>query len=162
MFWRIVAILVAWPLAVAHAFDWQPYRNERFGFALIYPADTFEIERTSQQQDGRVFVGRDGSSRLLVGAFANESRHTPASYQEFIARQSYSNFDISYTRRGNTWFVLSGERDGRMFYEKVMFSCGGRVINSFAMVYPSAQRRTFDPIVERIEDSFRPGTQECG
>ena len=39
-----------------------------------------------------------------------------------------------------------------------MFTCGGRLITSFAMVYPSAQRHIFDPVVERIEDSFRPAT----
>ena len=38
-----------------------------------------------------------------------------------------------------------------------MFSCGGRLINSFAMIYPVAQRQIFDPIVERVENTFRPG-----
>ena len=37
------------------------------------------------------------------------------------------------------------------------FSCSGRVINSFAMTYPVAERRFYDPIIEDIEDTFRPG-----
>ena len=49
-----------------------------------------------------------------------------------------------------------------MVYEKVMFSCGGRVINSFAIVYPIAERAFYDPIVEVVEDSFRPGIESCG
>jgi hypothetical protein len=48
-----------------------------------------------------------------------------------------------------------------MIYEKVMFSCGGRVINSFALVYPIDERQFFDQIVEAIEDSFRPGLARC-
>ena len=45
--------------------------------------------------------------------------------------------------------------------EKVMFSCQGRIINSFALVYPIESKRQFDPIVEGIENTFRPG-QDCG
>ena len=40
-----------------------------------------------------------------------------------------------------------------------MFSCSGRLINSFAMLYPTEQRKAYDPIVEKIENSFRPATQ---
>ena len=69
--------------------------------------------------------------------------------------------EFIYRPRGNTWFVLSGEGDGKIFYEKVMFSCGGRLINSFALIYPAAQRQIFDPIVERVEDTFRAGTTGC-
>jgi hypothetical protein len=56
--------------------------------------------------------------------------------------------------------VLSGEGNGRIFYEKVMFSCGGRLINSFALHYSSDERGAFDALVERMEKSFRPG-QNC-
>lgn len=161
MFWRVLAIAMIWPLAAAHALQWATYRDAQHGFSLTYPADIFSVEHVARQEGGRVFVSEDGASRLLVGAFANEGRYTPASYQSVVARESYDGFDISYAPRGSTWFVLSGEGDGRIFYEKVMFSCGGAVINSFALVYPKAQRGTFDPIVERMENSFRPGTQEC-
>lgn len=58
---------------------------------------------------------------------------------------------------GRTWFVLSGEGDGKVFYEKVMFSCSGRLINSFAMIYPANKQDVFNPIIEQMEDTFRPG-----
>ena len=41
-----------------------------------------------------------------------------------------------------------------------MFSCAGRLINSFALIYAADERHVFDPIVERIENSYRPG-QNC-
>jgi len=140
---------------------WQPYRNERFGLSLSYPADVFQIERTSEAGDGVVFVARGMDARLLVGALPNSDRQTTASYQEFIARRSYADYQIHYRPRGSSWFVLSGEGNGKIFYEKVMFSCGGRLINSFALIYPADQRHIFDPIVERVEDTFRPGTNGC-
>jgi hypothetical protein len=146
--------------AAGQSSEWATYRNERFGFSLRYPKDVFATERTSESRDGEVFVGMRGHGRLLVGAFVNEDRHTVDSYRRFIAKQSYSEFDISYAPRGGTWFVLSGEGSGSVFYEKVMFSCAGRVINSFVLMYPVESKREFDPIVESIEKTFRPG-RDC-
>jgi hypothetical protein len=142
----------------AAAQDWTDYRNQRFGFHLQYPASLFAVERTSEAGDGQVFAAREGDARLLVGALINDTGYSPASYQQYIARQSYGDYQITYRRSGSSWFVLSGEGKGRTFYEKVMFSCTGRLINSFAMIYPSDQRAVFDPVIERIENTFRPGS----
>jgi hypothetical protein len=141
--------------------QWTHYRNERFGFSLRYPKDVFDPEKASEAGDGQVFVARDGEARLLVGALPNDKAQSPAAYQSYVARESYADYRIGYRRLAGSWFVLSGEGNGKTFYEKVMFSCGGRIINSFAMIYPTDQRRIFDPIVEGIEASFRPA-RDCG
>jgi hypothetical protein len=160
---RFVWILVAFVVSVAaaqaqyRANEWVPYTNERFGFSLRYPGDVFELERSSEAGDGQAFAGRRGHGRLLVGALANTDGYTVESYRRFISEQSYSAYNISYTQRGQAWFVLSGEGNGTVFYEKVMFSCGGSIINSFALLYPVASKSHFDPIVEGIEKTFRPG-----
>ena len=41
-----------------------------------------------------------------------------------------------------------------------MFSCGARVVNILAIAYPTSEQRQFDPVVERMEDTFKP-SQEC-
>ena len=142
--------------SVAIAQNWQQYRNERYGFTLVYPADLLVTERAAEAGDGQVFASLDDAARLLVGVLPNASGFTPITYQRYIERHSYPDYQIDYRRTGSSWFALSGEGGGRIFYEKVMFTCGGRLISSFAMVYPSAQRHIFDPVVERIEDSFKP------
>jgi hypothetical protein len=38
-----------------------------------------------------------------------------------------------------------------------MFSCGGQVVNVMAITYPTEQRGLYDPVVERMEDAFKPG-----
>jgi hypothetical protein len=58
--------------------------------------------------------------------------------------------------------VLSGTRDGVMFYERVTFTCGGRRINSWAMLYPAAERGLYDRIVEQVARSYRAGEANCG
>ena len=157
-----LVLVVAMPALTAASRDsgWVPYVNDRFGFSFRYPAAVFEPERKSERGDGEIFVGAGGEARLLVGAFENSDRHTVASYMNFIRRDSYSDYPVSYAPRGQTWFVLSGESSQNVFYEKVMFSCGGRIINSFALMYPVAAKSVFDPVVEGIENSFRPG-QSC-
>ena len=144
----------------ATAQDWAEYRNERYGLSLRYPANIFVVERTAEAGDGQVFVANDADARLLVGVLRNESGYTPTTYQDYIAQTSYGDYQLGYRRLGQSWFVLSGEGNGRTFYEKVMFTCGGRLINSFAMIYPSDQKHIFDQIVERIEDTFRPA-RDC-
>jgi hypothetical protein len=161
----LVIALIAGISASAKSRDydlgWSKYRNERFGLSLTYPAKIFRLERAAETGDGQLFISKDGQARLLVGALENSDHHSPATYQQFIARRSYPGFDIDYAPVGRRWSVLSGERDGTIFYEKVIFSCGGGVINSFAMMYPTAQRELYDAIVEHIEDTFRAGSGGC-
>ena len=141
---------------------WTTYVNERFGFSLRYPADVFVSDRQSTAGDGEVFSALQGDGRLLVGALENNNGYTVAEYMDLLRRQSYARFTVTYARRGASWFVISGD-DGRdVFYEKVMFSCGGRLINSFSLLYPTEGKLRFDPIVERIENTFRPGQCDGG
>lgn len=143
----------------ARAGAWTRYHNERFGFRLEYPADLFRVERTTAAGDGRVFVAREGEARLLVGALSNDDHHSSKSYQDFLARTSYADYKISYRPLGEDWLVLSGEADGKAFYEKAVFSCDGQLISSFALLYPADKRDKFDPIVARVANSFVPATR---
>jgi hypothetical protein len=138
------------------------YRNERHGFSLAYPAGTFAPQQQPADSEGRVFVSRDGNARLLAGALSNPDRLNLRDYRSLVLQQSYPGADIDYAPVGPTWFVLSGVRDGVMFYERVTFTCGGRLLNSWAMLYPAAERRLYDGIVEQVARSYRAGEGSCG
>jgi hypothetical protein len=138
------------------------YRNERHGFSLSYPAGTFAAQPQPAADEGRVFVSRDGNARLLAGALPNADGVNLREYRSLVLQQSYRGADIDYAPVGATWFVLSGTRDGVIFYERVTFTCGGRLINSWAMLYPAAERRLYDRIVEQVARSYRAGEGSCG
>jgi hypothetical protein len=140
---------------------WREYRNQRFGITLLYPSRVFRFERASTAGDGELFVSRDGRAQLLIGALENQEHYSPASYQRFIASQSYPGLKVDYAPVRGTWTVLSGTVGETMVYEKAMFNCGGGMIASFAMTYPVEERRLYDRIVEEIEHTFRPGTESC-
>jgi hypothetical protein len=157
----LVAILLTAPVLGAAAQDIATYRNERHGFSLSYPAGTF-AQGPDQSADGGVFISRDGNARLLAGALPNDGGMGLRDYRAFVLQQSYPGADIDYAPVRDTWFVLSGTRDGMMFYERVTFTCGGRLINSWAMLYPAAERQVYDRIVEQVARSYRPGAASCG
>jgi hypothetical protein len=138
------------------------YRNERHGFLLSYPADTFAPQQASPDGGGRAFLSRDGRARLLAGALPNADGVSLRGYRSLVLERSYPGAAIDYAPVGSTWFVLSGTLDGLMFYERVTFTCGGRLINSWAMLYPATERSVYDRIVEEVARSYRPGESSCG
>ena len=154
----VTLALIASALA-ANALDlgWTTYSNPRFGGILRYPSEVFTSRRTSEARDGVLFATLDGSAKLLVGAFENTEGYSPQSYQAFIARESYAGLRADYAPVRQNWAVLSGTHGDKMIYG----TCDGAVISSFALVYPIAEREFYDPIVEDIEDSFRPGAVAC-
>jgi len=158
-------VIVSSVAAVAAAAqDIATYRNDRHGFSLSYPAGTFTPQPQSPPagDDGRVFLSRDGNARLLAGALPNADGMNLRDYRSLVLQQSYPGAAIDYAPMRDNWFVLSGIRDGVMFYERVTFTCGGRRINSWAMLYPAAERRLYDRIVEQVARSYRAGESNCG
>ncbi|MFM9850186.1 MAG: hypothetical protein ACKVP3_23895 [Hyphomicrobiaceae bacterium] len=138
------------------------YRNERFGFELTYPSTVFEPSETPGGGQGMVFMSRDGAARLLVSAGQNETGETLRSYRRFVLSKTYADARVEYAPVRGSWFVLSGTNGDTMFYERITFRCAGRTIYGWQMTYPVAEREIYDPIVEAIHRSYRPGRGEGG
>jgi len=142
--------------------QWQTIENERYGFMIAYPGSVFAPRDAVPSQDGNVLVSHDGGARLLVGAFANDTEATLAEYREQLLTENYEGADIDYAPVRKRYFVLSGTRGDMHFYERVSFTCGGKLINSWALLYPVAERRTYDRIVEAVARTYSPGTGPAG
>ena len=142
--------------------DWTSYRNARYGFMIAYPSSLFAPDPERETEDGRAVISAAGRARLLIGAFDNTEATSLEAYRQFLLQESYAGADIDYAPVRSKWFVLSGTRDGNMFYERVTFTCGGRIINSWAMIYPADERRTYDRVVERVAKSYAPGAGPRG
>jgi hypothetical protein len=136
------------------------YRNERHGFALAYPTNKF-LALPPASDSARMFVSRDGNARLLAGALRNIDSKNLRDYRDFLLSASYPGAQIDYAPVRDKWFVLSGTRGNTMFYERVTFTCGGRTINSWAMLYPAAERNVYDPIINQVHRSYRTSDEKC-
>ncbi len=71
--------------------------------------------------------------------FENDSQSTLDDYRQQLLAENYTGAKIDYAPVKDKWFVLSGTRGDTHFYERVSFTCGGKLINSWALLL-SGQR----------------------
>ncbi|MGE0023785.1 MAG: hypothetical protein AB7S70_09170 [Hyphomicrobium sp.] len=153
---------VATAASAAKLREWTVIGSESRGFTIAYPASVFVPRGDAQSEDGHVLVSRDGGARLVVGAFDNEDAATLGEYREQLLSDNYSGADLDYAPMKRRYFVISGTQGSMHFYERVSFTCGGRLINSWALLYPVSERHIYDPIVEAIARTYSPGAGRTG
>jgi hypothetical protein len=165
--WGLLALaFVATAATHAAAFtDWATIHNKRFGFSIAYPANILFPAPTPSGQDGRVLQSKDGRAKMLVATFENGENLSLSGYRDFLLSDIYAGTKLDYAPQRERWFVLSGVRGAQTFYERVTFSCGGKLINSWAMLYPTAERKLYDRVVEAIARTYTAGSGadgQCG
>ncbi len=140
--------------------QFSTYRNDRHGFALSYPTDRF-LPLPVSNEDSRQFVSKDGNARIAVGTLPNFDGKSLREYRAFLLRESFAGADVTYAPTRDSWFVLSGTRNGAIFYQRVNFVCGGRAINSWLVQFPAAEKAVYAPIVEQMHKAYRLGASQC-
>jgi hypothetical protein len=148
--------------ALAQAARFDTHDNDKHGFSLTYPKDTF-VALPISTPDGFQAVSRDGNARLLVGTIANFDGKSLADYRAFLLNAAYPGAKIDYAPVRQTWFVISGVRkDGATaFYQRVNFVCGGRNINSWAVIFPAGQEPVYSKIIDQIHRDYAVGDGNC-
>ena len=149
--------------ALAQAGRFDTHDNDKHGFSLTYPTDTF-VALPISTPDGFQAVSRDGNARLLVGTISNFDGKGLADYRAFLLNAAYPGAKIDYAPVRPTWFVVSGVRkDGiTAFYQRVNFVCGGRNINSWAVIFPAGQEPVYSKIIDQIHRDYAVGAGNCG
>jgi hypothetical protein len=138
------------------ALDWQTFVVPEFGTTVEYPASIFAVaDGKAEKGFGQRFSSADGRSVLTIYTRENEAGDTPASYLKNNLRTGRSALD--YQRITRTFFAISSEREGLIFYSRCNFSAdAGGAIHCFDLVYPQREKRAWDPVVTRISRSLRP------
>lgn len=139
-------------LILAAEDGWRTYVNGRYGMSLAYPPDLFTPADPPANGDGRRFLSPEAG--LETFGWRNAQGETPAALKaRLVGSAGYER--VTYAPVGADWVALSGYRGGRIFYEKYLFR--GDTVQAFGMEYPAPLRDRYDPVLERIEDSFRAG-----
>jgi curved DNA-binding protein CbpA len=145
---------------------WTTYQNARFSFALKYPADVFAIDTGTANENDRTFRSTNGDALLRIFATENVTGVTPAKYRRALIEGLYTGVDLEHSPQRKFWFVLSGTRGDKVFYERVIFSCDGKAIHGWEMIYPSSERTVYDLVVDEIQRNYthsgRGGTRCSG
>jgi hypothetical protein len=142
--------------------EYKTYVNAKHGFSLTYSTDEF-TPLPMATPDGFQAVSKDGKARLLVGTIANFDGKSLEQYRTFLIGASYPGAKIHYAPVRDTWFVLTGTKvDGTSFYQRVNFVCGGRGINSWAVIFPYDEENIYSTLIEQIHKDYRIGQPNCG
>ena len=97
------------------------YTNHKYGYLVAWPVQYLTPMPESDAGDGRVFVSTDGKSELIAwGEYSDVLEQTLAETYERALEQSGE--QVTYKHFEKDYFVISGYKDGRIFYHKTLRS----------------------------------------
>jgi hypothetical protein len=147
--------------AHATAGEWSRFEAPSSEYILDLPTGSFV--RTSQT-DGRGHLTLSesaGDAMIDVYSGNNVKGLRPSEFIEELSK-SPRIADVSYRALGRTWFVISGhyvsessDEGTLIYYAKFLFSADLRRFAAFEISYSVREKRRLDPVVERMEGTFR-------
>ena len=153
---RLAAIGVALALSLSPAVaspagsdGWARYTDPESGISISYPQRLFP--ETAETDEGLRFIGAE--AEIEISARDDIGVRSTGELRDLIMNaEGYAK--LTYSPAGKSWMVASGYRNGDVYYEK-FFVRGGK-LRAFSIRYPKEARATYDPVVERLEDEFKP------
>jgi hypothetical protein len=143
--------------SAGRAETWRRYVDSLTGTSAEVPISRFEVQPPGKNSAGRVFVSRDGRAIISIyGASAMEAGSFPQYVNVALRKARAVGTRVTYRTGGDSWFVFSGYQGRRIVYEKVSVSCHRPLLTHHIVVmYPSADRATYDPLVARLSRSLQ-------
>jgi hypothetical protein len=153
----ITILIVACPFNHASVAQqrWVTYTNPRFGTTADYPADLFTVlDPPPENGDGQGFRTPDGRARLSIYGTWNVERDTPQTY--FSRNVDLAGTNITYKRVTDHFYVASGKRQGKIFYDRCNFSRDPEgIIDCLSISYPEQEKAAWNSIVSHLSGSLR-------
>lgn len=129
------------------------YSNERFGTSVTFPEDIFSRHMDPPANgDGLTFLSEDGAS-LAVFGMNNALSQTAQGFIDEAKARTDPGYELTYSKAGRDWVVLSGYEDGVIFYQRMEFGADD-VIHGLLIKYPPALKSKYDPLVGPIAGSL--------
>ena len=149
----ILLVALCFGAMAATSPDLHEYVNEQFGFVLRYPPEL--VPGTARSDgSGQEFHTPNGEFKVFafaVPAGGNPRQVTARSFAEELAMFGDA---VSYKRKGDTWFVVSGvNKAGLEFYSKAY--ANSSAVTMLRITYPHSQNGIYDPWVTLIEKNFK-------
>lgn len=126
--------------------DFYLYTNYRFNLHTWVPVFLDQV-RPPANGDGCLFKNEDGTVALAVSGSHQYPRHT---IDDDYEREIDSS--ITYKTRGENWYVVSGVRNGDVYYRKRFV--GDNVVASLYFSYPYSEKDDYDWIVPILDEHF--------
>ena len=130
---------------------WRIYKNPRFGMVLPVPPG-MTAQRPPDNGGGQAFLSADGKAELLTwGSFNIDGIGDVAKRWE--AALIEPGRTITYKRKTEKWFVISGTRkDGSAFYER--YDADGKYCAGWLVTHPQEEEKKWSALIERIAKGY--------
>lgn len=135
---------------------YSTYTNNRYAYQIEYPLGLLipsKVEDASNS--GEIFYSKNKEVEMRVWGEYNALFKTWREECDFELKDLGA--AATYTVLKPGWFVISGVKDGKIFYQKTLLRKLKEidVFYTFTIEYPPAERAKFDAVVERIAKSFK-------
>ena len=139
------------------------YGNARFGYFIDVPAAFSVADPEPENGDGRVFHPADKSADLIVsGSWITEDNFAAevAQYKSLMVQDGWK---LTYENKPNkTAAVYSAQKGGRIFYARMIPSCGGKAHADYRLEYPVTDKAKYDGVIKTLNASLKAGKGSCG
>lgn len=142
--------------------SFDTYCNPRFRYCVDYPKGLVYPQPESENGDGRVFKNKKGEEILTVFGrnnsdpdFGHISLEQQFNDDLHGAEEENGNKGrvITYQKLGKDFFVISGLKNGKVFYQKTI---NKDEAFAFAILeYDENEKMIFDKVSDRIFKSFK-------
>ena len=127
------------------ASGWKTYQDDRYTFK--YPAGLMTI---LDRNGGVELHSPDREFRMRASSRINsEKRTVESAWQQRLKEHGRS---VTYKKKGDGWFVVSGVEGGKTYYRKQFVS--PERMAELVITYPKSRASVYDPWVSEIEKSF--------
>ena len=151
---RLIVLALLLLASPALAQFWGHYANARFGYAIDIPPG-YAGQGESDNGDGQVFTRLSAEQRLTVwGGYFLESFE--AEVADRVVLVGAENWSVSYQASTPQWAVLSGQRDHRIFSQRMIALCDGAGFAAYRVEYNIGDLADMDAVIEGLNRSFVP------
>lgn len=143
-------VVLALSAAAAAQTKYKTYNNARFGYSIAYPSDLLKPQGEAANSDGQVFTSDDAEMRVFG---SNMLLHETLLKEFNAVVKERGESSITYKAYRKNFFVVSGVKDGKIFYQKTMAKNGAYI--TFMIEYDEARRDVYDKAVTQMVKSFK-------
>jgi hypothetical protein len=160
----VLGVVFSTAVDAVEAKRWITYRSDSAGLVFDYPADVFSVvgndpteamKGRTDDRAGRTFSTADRRATLQIARVPNLDKVSVSELRNMAIAASYKGAKLDYNRVAETWYVVSGTQGSSTFYERVQFSCNGRRLQIWSVIYPSAEGKDFEPMIDEMARRFR-------
>lgn len=129
---------------------WETYVNGRYGYSVSYPSDLLAAQGEADNGDGQIFADGNAAEMRVFGSQMLLGKTMLGEYSRLLKE----NPNATYKLFRNNFFVVSGKRSNRIFYQKTIMKNDGSFI-TLSIEYDAGKRDIYDKVTARIAKSFK-------